>query len=292
MIVKLYNDTVEIEFREASHRYKVDGVYNVGVSTVLGVLAKDLMGWAAWMSAEAFKEAVKPFATTSNHITQAELKKLADTAKKAHQVRSQRGKDVGSIAHAWIEEETAHGVEVTLPQYVKNLLDEQADKPDQEIETIESEIQMINDNYAAAKHCVDQWRKWKQDYDVQVIKSEFIVHSKKLGYCGTVDVLFRSKRDGKIYIADYKTSEPVKIRNSRYQITGHKAYPEHFAQVAGYDYAHHEEFGLHPDSYAVLYLPKEGKYQMFSRETVKEDRQGWEDLFKVYKWIDSIKKGK
>jgi hypothetical protein len=211
MTVKLYKDTVEVEFLEARHRYKVNGNYVVGVSTVLGVLAKDLMDWAAWMSAEAFKEAVSPFATSEQSMSKAELKKLADGAKKAHRQKSQKGKDVGTIAHAWIKEETDAGGFVEYPVYAAELIAAAGETVD---------IKLIHENVKAAEHCVNQWRQWKIDYDIEVIKSEFIVHSQKLGYCGTVDLLFRSRRTGKVYMGDYKTSEPEKIRNHKYMIVG------------------------------------------------------------------------
>jgi hypothetical protein len=283
MTIKLYNDTVEIEFQESVHRYKVDGSYTPGVSSVLAVLHKELMDWAAWMAAEDLKAAVMDFATSERSMTKAELKKLADSAKKAHRQKSQRGKDVGSIAHAWIEEETAFGRQVEIPQYSRDLM--------VGIERSE-DIDVIDANTKAARHCVQQWRQWKLDYDIEVIKSEFIVHSRKLGYCGTADLLFKSKRTGKVYLGDYKTSEPQKIRNSKYVVVNHKPYPEHFVQIAAYDYAHNEETGIDPDAYAVIYLPKEGRYQMFTREEIAKDRLGWNDLFHVFQWITAIKRGK
>lgn len=302
MIVQLYKGNVEVEFREASHRYKVNGTYMPGVTSVLSILAKELEDWAAWMSAEAFKEAVMPFATSEQKMTKMALKKLSDEAKKAHRQKSQRGKDVGTIAHAWIQEETERNAVVEMPIYVKTILDEIAEQTDQEnaktspdeakLTALAEESDLVKNNFKAAENCLRNWRQWKEDYDVEIIKSEFIVHSKELGYCGTVDVVFRSKRDGKVYIGDYKTSEPKKIRNSKYMIVGHKPYPEHFVQVTGYDYAHHEEYGSNPDGYAVIYLPKEGDYQMFQRSKVDEDRQAWEHLFKAYQWIINIRKEK
>lgn len=283
MIHKLYEGTVELEFKEASHRYKVNGVFMPGVTTVCGVLFKDLTDWASWMAVEAFKEAVMPFATTTNKIPKVELKKLADNAKKAHRVKSQRGKDVGTIAHEWIREETAAGREIKFPDYGTILLDNAAPEDD---------ITEIRQHIAAAEHCVKSWRKWMKDYDIEIIKSEFCVYSKQLGYCGTADVFFRSRRTGKVYMGDYKTSEPQKIRNAKYQIIRYTAYPEHFAQIAAYDHAYHEEFDVTPDGYMVIYLPKEGEYQVFMREQVGQDREGWENLFKTYQWMDSIRKGK
>lgn len=278
--MNLYNDTVEIDFKESSHRYKVDGKPTIGVSTILGTLSKDLMGWSAWMAAEAFRDSVMPYATTDKKITKAFLKQLAKDARMAHTKRSQTGMDVGTIVHKWIEEETDFGYLIRESVYVADLL--------LNAKTVE-EREIIEENVKAAEHCVKQWRQWMKDYDIAIIRHEFVVYSKKLDYCGTADVLFKSRRTGKIYLGDYKTSEPEKVRNSKYQIVDRKAYPEHFAQVSGYDYAHHEEFGVNPDGYAVIYLPKEDDYHQFTREQVVSDRENWEHLVHVYRWIKNIR---
>src|SRR5258708_7846276 len=139
--MKLYNGTVEIDFKDSSHRYKVDGKATPGVTTIINILAKDLMGWAAFMTAEAFKETVAPYALTGESITKIALKKLTDESKKAYRVKSQTGKDVGSIVHNWIHEEVETGSPIEVPKYVEDLLAQTE---------VESERQMIDDNYRAA----------------------------------------------------------------------------------------------------------------------------------------------
>lgn len=261
--VKLFDGRVEVLFNPGSHRYKVNGEYKPGVTSVTAILNKpNLLNWAAWMASTHFKEAITPFATTDQQITKAELKKLSDAAKKAHTVRSDAGRDVGKVVHEWIEAQLI-GKEPLMPE----------------------------DPLAVA--CIQQWEQWQKDYGIEFIKSEFIVYSEKLDYCGTTDSLVKSHRlDGKTFMLDYKTSEPEKIRNSKFVITGHKPYPEHFAQIAGYDYAHFEETGTAVDGYMVVYLPKESPYQVFQRYQPEADRQGWENLFNTYKWLSNIKGGK
>jgi hypothetical protein len=279
MIHKLYGDTIEVEFKEVSHRYKVNGEFKPGVTTVLGLLHKDLMDWAVYMAVGSFSEAVAPFLADGRKMTKIALKNVADEAKKAHKNKSDKGKDVGTIVHGVIEEATQHYLNVgNWPDVVD------IDKHLPE----DSNVEKI----AAVRNCVQNWIKWRNDYDVVPIMFERVVYSKELGYCGTMDIYFKSRRTGKTYVGDYKSSEPQKIRNSKYQITGYKAYPEHYAQCAAYDYALNEELGEEPDGYAIIYLPKEGDYQMFTREAVDDDREGWEHLFETYQWINGIKRSK
>lgn len=286
---KLYDETIEVEFRGGvRHSYKKDGKAILGVTTMINILAKpDLLGWAAWEASQAFMTAVTPFVKANASCTLKELKQLAGEARKAHTRKSDKGKDVGTIAHEWIRQETIDGPgKVTIPQYSLDLIDEAK---------TEDEKQLIKDNTNAAHHPVQLWRRWLEDYDVEIIKSEVVVYSKELDYAGTVDVIFYSHRLKMQLVGDYKTSEPQKVRNSKFVVTGHKAYPEHFAQCTAYDHAHNEEF---PDfevgAYAVIYLPKDTKsdYFMFTREEVELDRQGWKHLVGTYRWIQDIKRKK
>lgn len=305
MRVKLYdnNDPVEVEFLEKAHRYKVNGNFKPGVTGITGILWKDLLGWAAYEAAKSFQEAVKPFATTSESMTAAELKKLSDSSKKAHTRKSDRGKDVGTIAHEWIDEETKLGKTVDVPTYVVDMLTpvqaaidelERQENPDKEkLAELKEEMDTVKHHTNTAVNCVNSWRRWKADYDVEIVKAEFLVYSKNLDYCGTCDVLFYSHRLNKYFLGDYKTSDPKRVRNHRYQVVRREAYPEHFVQISGYDYAHNEEYPEQQiDGYMAIYLPKEGQYQTFTREKVEHDREGWEKLVGTYRWFKEIERSK
>jgi hypothetical protein len=289
MKVTLYNatDPIEIDFQDKGHAYKVGGAKKTGVTTIVNCLSKpDLLPWAAYMAAEALKDAVMPYVTSATQITKLELKQLTDEAKKAHTRKSTWGKDVGSIVHEWIKEEIGQGKEVKVPHSIVEANLELAKN------NKFKEVKDLQTNYKTAEYCVSQWRKWVADYGIEFIKTEQIVYSKRLDYCGTMDTLFYSSRLEKTFIGDYKTSEPQKKRNSRFQIVGHKPYPEHFAQIAGYDLAYNEETEITPDGYMVIYLPKNKPYQAFTRHDVANDRLGWEGLVTAYNWIDKVKKGK
>lgn len=288
-IHKLYDNSVEVQFRGgARHTYKVNGKAVVGVSSFVAVLNKpDLLGWAAYEASEYFKKTVAPFALTADKASAKELELINKAAKKAHTRKSDRGKDAGTIAHEWIKEETESGVGSVARPAIADELAKAANTKE--------ERDKIEDSVSAAKHPVKLWRQWMKDYQIEIIEHERVVYSKKLDYAGTVDVIYKSKRDGKIFVGDYKTSEPQKIRNSKFVIMGHKAYPEHFVQTTAYDYAYNEEVGLNADGYSVIYLPKDPKFKsavVFERDTPRQDREAWEALVDVYWWQQAIKKNK
>lgn len=305
MIIQLYpnNGPVEVDFKTVGHAYKVNGDKKTGVTTITGLLNKpDLLPWAAYMAAEAFKAAVTPWATTAQKMTKAELNKLSVEAKKAHTRKSGLGKDVGTIVHEWIKEEISNNLKpMRVPTYTVSTLmeiEQQIIKTEgskrmhkvEEVEKLKADALALRENTVVAQHCIQEWRKFVVDYGIHFQKTEFIVYSKKLDYCGTVDgLMYSTKLGNKVFINDYKTSKPQQKRNSYFQIVGHKPYPEHFVQMAGYDYAHHEETGISPDGYMIVYLPKEGPYQVFVREEVAFDREGWANLVKSYNWLQDLK---
>lgn len=308
MIITLYqtNGPIDVEFKSVGHSYKVAGDKKIGVTTITGLLNKpELLPWAAYMASEAFKTAIMPFATTARKITRIQLKKMAGEAKNAHARKSGLGKDVGTIVHAWINEEISNNLRpTTMPTYTMSTvlqLKEEIKKIDaskrknkvEEVDKLVADLETLVENTEIARYCIEQWRQFVQDYGIHFQKSEFIVYSKKLDYCGTVDGLaYSTKLNHKVFILDYKTSIPQAKRNKFFQIIGYKPYPEHFVQMAGYDYAHFEETGISPDGYMVVYLPKDKPYQVFTREEIATDRTGWEHLVGAFNWLQTLKGGK
>lgn len=97
--VQLYNGKYTLEFSEAAHRYKVNGVYKQGVTTMLKMLSKgDTLGqWMVNVCLEAMK-AGQPI----------------DKAKYAWRNKRDDAGDVGKRVHAWIEEYTSTGTELPI----------------------------------------------------------------------------------------------------------------------------------------------------------------------------------
>lgn len=90
--VQLYNGKYKLQFSEGSHRYKVNGEYKPGVTTMLKLIDKgDMLGqWMVNMALEAIQNG-----------------KSLDEAKYAWRVKRDTAGDVGHRVHAWIEAYTS-----------------------------------------------------------------------------------------------------------------------------------------------------------------------------------------
>jgi hypothetical protein len=235
---KLYDGEVTVEFNEGTHRYKVNGSYKTGVTTILNLINKPhLIQWSANMAVQAMIDGVPP-----------------DQAKYAHTKKRDKSADTGSKVHEWIEN---HLQGKDLP--------------------IDKDM----------RPSVEAFKRWAESNDIEVLDSERILYSKEYDYCGTVDLVFN--RDGKRYVADFKTSDTDKEWKKWY--TGRvRARLEHLLQCAMYDQALTEELGTPADSYMVIYITKEGKLHYFDVDYTKELKEGALSLvraFQQYKQLDS-----
>lgn len=86
--LKLYGGEYTLTFSEGNHRYKVNGDYKFGVTTILGLLGKEgLIQWSANCAVEAMLAGEDP-----------------KDAKYAWMRKRDKAGDVGTRTHAWIEE--------------------------------------------------------------------------------------------------------------------------------------------------------------------------------------------
>ena len=99
--------------------------------------------------------------------------------------------------------------------------------------------------------------KWISDNDVKFTASEQLLYSKEHLYVGTTDFLY-TRGDEKheiLHLGDFKTSKGV--------------YMDQFIQMAGYEMAYEEEFGVELGYGTLLKLDKEtGEYKEYN--TIKE----------------------
>lgn len=93
--LELYGGKYKLSFNEASHRYKVNGEYKTGVTTMLSVLGKEnLIQWAANMAAEAAYKLAQKGVPMYEAIKE---------AKYAHTRKRDKSADTGKAVHQWIE---------------------------------------------------------------------------------------------------------------------------------------------------------------------------------------------
>lgn len=174
MEVKLYSGEVTVQFSEGSHRYKVNGEYKPGVTGILGVINKPLLlGWAAAMAAEDFRDSVARLQAEGGQVTDKWLKKATESAKVGYTKRSDKAKDLGHIVHAGIE----------------NFL-------------LKRPYQVTEPN---ANKLIQGFVDWYNNSGYKLIGTEQIVYSKELDFCGTFDLLL--EKDGKLLLGDAKTTK-------------------------------------------------------------------------------------
>lgn len=194
MNYKLYKNTVDLEYEDTRHLYKVNNKKADGVTGVLGVIAKPaLMYWAVNQAIDHLKVALK----AGQSYDELQLSQILEGAKYAHRSKSGEALTVGDKVHDWID------------KYIKG------EKPESFV------------NEIMRKSC-EQFLKWVSDEKVEFIENEKIVYSKKLNYAGTFD--FLAKINGKIWIGDIKTSSGIWdeywFQTAAYRQAYREEYPE------------------------------------------------------------------
>lgn len=255
---------VGFEFDEDKHYYYLDGKKLTGVTTVLGVIAKNsLIQWAAdeavkylgWFDVRYLNENEQQ---SSQVLLQGqhELIKLMDLvtykeflgkARTQHAKRKTVAGSVGTFAHKWIE------------TYIQA-----------KINGTEFPIRDV-----AFGHMTDNFVKWAEDNKVKFLASEQRVYSRKYWYAGTFDIL--CEINGQIFIVDVKTGSGI--------------YPEHFFQMAGYQICIEEmaEFTPKINGHIVLNIKKDGTFDKREYFNFEQNRDAFLAALTLYRAIEAIK---
>jgi len=175
---KLYGGDVELVFDSGQHIYTANGKKAFGVTSIVGIIDKPaLMYWAAKMSAERFKDLIKP----GKSYGEVELATMYDEIKGAHRRPSGRAKATGTIVHEAIEA-------------IINALIAGDAPPERPVDDV-------------VNKCIDSFASWVKNHEVKFLQAERKVYSQKYNYAGTLDVL--AEVDGNLTVADIKTSAAV-----------------------------------------------------------------------------------
>ena len=142
--------TKEFKFHAGRHMYTLDGKPLMGVTSVLGVIAKPaLIGWAARMAADYVLENLKDMDN---------LEQVCELAKNAHARKRDEGAEKGTDIHAWIEEWIV-GKNPEMPK------DEGPRKQ------------------------IEEFLKWATENKVEFLESEKRMYSEKHWIAGTCDAI-------------------------------------------------------------------------------------------------------
>lgn len=261
----LYGGLIQLQFTESSHRYKVsvdgeDFRPVRGVTTLLDTFIPKpfLIQWAAGLAADTFRDSISDFLNTGKQIDTECLNTIHTASKKAHTVRRDRGADVGTSVHYFIEE------------YLTN------------------KNPSIPEDPQAAK-AVEGFKEFIEKNKPEFESTEQPVYSKTYDYAGTYDAIMTI--NGKRYMTDWKSSDPAKVYKSGKPTGEVKAYASHVIQCAAYDIAYTEALNL-PDDYfdghAVIYVTKSGKVYDFYNTGVTDNKSAFVHGLKLSKRLKEL----
>jgi hypothetical protein len=197
----LYNGEVELMFQAYGHKYTVTdkkrGFVDKKVRSVTqanDIIAKPaLIGWAARMAAEYFKDQIEP----GKSYDEIQLVTIFESAKGAHWKKKVDAGNLGTFVHNWVED-YINGKNPAIPVNKK------------------------------LKDAVQRFLDWQKAHKVGFLLSEQQVYSRKYIYTGTLD--FICKIDGKMYIGDLKTSSGIfpemLIQTAAYRFARSEEYPK------------------------------------------------------------------
>ena len=164
-------------FDKEKHIHTLDGKPLIGVTTVLGVIAKPfLIQWSANMTEQHIRENISYVIPGEDGGYWAIKPSVVEEAKTAHRKKKEKAGDWGTEVHKAIE------------QSIKK-------------EKITAELD------EKGKEVFDKFLNWAVENKVEFLESEKHVYSKKLWIGGILDLVI--KIDGKKYIGDIKTSSGI-----------------------------------------------------------------------------------
>jgi len=278
---ELYGGKYHLTMHPATHRYNVNGDLKVGVTGILSrTVAKE--GLALWPLDEAMKylfgqefeetlqdngdTLVRPLYNLKNAFlkperlfSKAQLQQALEAARNAHITKRDKGGDVGTRVHHYIEQYLTGGLDAAT----------------------------IIDEPTEVKKAVKAFLDWYETQNIETVVAERPVFSEQYQYCGTPDHII--KLDGQLIVNDYKTTNYSKTAPLG-------IYAENFAQVGAYAFAYMEEFPTETiDDLMITNISKQGKVNVVKASdlglTVDECILFWLDIFNVNKRMTKLKKG-
>lgn len=231
-------EVVELDFDEKAHYYRVDGDYVPSVTTILDNIAiKALPQWAA-------SEGAKWFLENCDAFSQAEIstEDMAKGIRGAFRKKSKEALNIGTLVHEYAEKAILWklGVVKEIPEM-----------PDNDV----------------AKKCINAFRQWVKENDVEWLQAEQKLYNRKYKYAGTVDAV--ANVNGEFSVIDFKTSGAI--------------YSKYYLQCAAYAECVEDMWGKDVDCYWVLRFDKKtGKFEAGKSTDSIEDFSGFYGALMLY----------
>lgn len=256
LLMRMYNGTIDLEFDEKRHVYRVGDQIVPGVTSILDNLPKPwLAPWAVKIGAEAATAELENYADKTSGRFQyvldpAHWEALVKTFKSAHRQKKEAAADTGKLAHNWCEA-------WAIAQWRR------VDPPPMPA-------------HPEARAACETFLEWMMRHNVTIIEAERRILSKTYWYAGTVDII--AWIDGERGLLDIKTSSRI-------------SYSMHM-QTAAYTQAYEEETGQIIQRRGIIRLPKDGEPFEYKESDDPEDLKAFLGLIPIYHYIKRKEKEK
>ena len=242
-LYELYGGTVQLEFDKVKHWYFANGKYVPSVTGVTKYLDKSgpLMYWAVKQTVNYFRSQF----VAGTVVDEVQLEKIFREALTQFRSHTKEAADVGSLIHAWIED------------YINKKL----------IASPQTNVEIVMPLNARMQNGVKAFLNWEKDNQIEFIRSESKIYSKKYNYSGTCDLI--AKVNGQLSVVDFKT--------------GSGPYYEQTMQLAAYQNALEEELKLKFKERWLVSINKDtGELNTYECTLYKQDLDAFKALLKVY----------
>jgi hypothetical protein len=221
--IKLYKNTVEIEFDEERHIFKRNGETLISVTAATSQIDKSqaLVPWAINLMRDFLIAKWDP----KKKISEEEKMRLIMEASQQHRMVKEREATIGDLAHDWAS------------QWIKGK------KPE-----IPEEDRLRN--------CVISFLNWVKESKIKFEMTEKVVYSKRYNYAGILDAA--GKIDGERVILDFKATNAI-YSEMRYQLAGYWQALEEETKKQ-YKRGYIVKFGKDTGEFQVLEIPR-GEYK-------------------------------
>lgn len=240
----------EVEFDQKKHRYTVGGEWRPGVTSILGVLHKNLENWAGNLAVDECRAIVESASKSRNGFIWEDLLLEIDGARDCWRRESKRTAGIGKAVHA----EAEYHINRSLGLMMK------PPKPNAEAR-------------AVWEKCLEPWLR-KNGF--KPIASEQRCHHPIEKYAGTAD-LYASFNDFPLALVDFKTCEDEAVDRPPYE--------SHELQLTGY-MAPAQYVGIEDIVGFIVKVPRSGKREPRSWPVFWSDAnwQAFRDLHSVFRW--------
>jgi len=261
--MKLKVNCDKYTFNEAKHKHFINGREVTGTTTIVGVIDKPaLIPWALKIAMECLKKLLRGEALTYDNL----IKAIEHAKQEPNRKKNEAGR-FGTVVHALCEHFNKTGV--LLPVDSKEL-------PESVLKCAQT---FTDKELKKATKLLTQYIDWLKKNNAKILYVEQNVFSETYFLGGIFDMIIEI--DGKIYLADFKTSSGV--------------YPSHFIQMGGYEIQLSEmaERGYIPemdiDGYIVLHVPRKGSLKEHRITDTQVYQRAFRACIYIYRLINDQK---